>query len=331
MKKITFLLVGAALALAACSKTETVNGPSVDAIGFDGAYIGNPTDSRAVTTIDNSISTFQVYGQYTKGGAQAVKVFGDEKGGVEVSKQTSGLWTYTGGLRPWIEGAAYVFAGYAPKNAAAPKVNAEGYLTWENYNVLDNQDYDLIYASQTATGQETGNQQVGFTFNHLLSIVGFTFKSGFDADTKLTISDVTVNGVPSTATFTPDNSVTVSGNIGGSWGAASNPQNYSLKIDEITGAEGSSSNNFFAIPQTVPSIEVSFKVMVTTSAGDLLEQKKSFTTTVPVGTVTKWDPGYKYNYVATITPESLELEYIQFGDPTVTDWEEAADETLPLQ
>ncbi|WP_290535972.1 fimbrillin family protein [Alistipes sp.] len=330
MKKITFLLVGAALALAACSKTETVNGPSVDAIGFDGAYIGNPTDSRAVTTIDNSISTFQVYGQYTKDGAQAVKVFGDEKGGVEVSKQTSGSWTYTGGLRPWIEGAAYVFAGYAPKNAAAPKVNAEGYLTWENYDVSANQ-YDLIYASQTATGQKTGNQQVGFTFNHLLSIVGFTFKSGFDANTKLTISNVTVNSVPSTATFTPDNSVTASGNIGGSWGAASDPKNYSLTIAAITEAEGSSSNNFFAIPQAVPSIEVSFNVMVTTLAGEELVNSKSFTTKVPVGTVTKWNPGYKYNYVATITPESLELEYIQFGDPTVTNWEEAADETLPLQ
>lgn len=325
MKKITFLLVGAALALAACSKTETVNGPSVDAIGFDGAYIGNPTDSRAVTTIDNSISTFQVYGQYTKDGVAAVQVFNN----VEVSKQT-GSWTYTGGLRPWIEGAAYVFAGYAPKNAAAPAVNAEGYLTWENYDVSANQ-YDLIYASQTATGQKTGNQQVGFTFNHLLSIVGFTFKSGFDANTKLTISNVTVNGVPSTATFTPDNSVTASGNIGGSWGAASNPQNYSLTIDAITEAEGSSSNNFFAIPQAVPSIEVSFNVMVTTLAGEELVNSKDFTTTVPVGTVTKWDPGYKYNYVATITPESLELEYIQFGDPTVTDWEEAADETLPLQ
>ena len=216
MKKITFLLVGAALALAACSKTETVNGPSVDAIGFDGAYIGNPTDSRAVTTLDKSITSFQVYGQYTKDAAAAVQVFNN----VEVSKQT-GSWTYTGGLRPWIEGAAYVFAGYAPSNAAAPAVNAKGYLTWENYNVSANQ-YDLIYASQTATSQKTGNQQVGFTFNHLLSIVGFTFKSGFDANTKLTISNVTVNGVPSTATFTPDNSVTASGNIGGSWGAASN-------------------------------------------------------------------------------------------------------------
>ena len=320
MKKITFLLVGAALALAACSKTETVNGPSVDAIGFDGAYIGNPTDSRAVTTLDNSITSFQVYGQYTKDAAAAVQVFNN----VEVSKQT-GSWTYTGGLRPWIEGAAYVFAGYAPSNAAAPAVNAKGYLTWENYNVSANQ-YDLIYASQTATGQKTGNQQVGFTFNHLLSIVGFTFKSGFDANTKLTISNVTVNGVPSTATFTPDNSVTASGNIGGSWGAASNPQNYSLTIDAITEAD-----NFFAIPQAVPSIEVSFNVMVTTLAGEELVNSKDFTTTVPVGTVTKWDPGYKYNYVATITPESLELEYIQFGDPTVTNWEEAADETLPLQ
>ena len=322
MRKMTILLAGAALALAACSKTETVNSPAVDAIGFNGAYIGNPTDSRAVTTLDNSITSFQVYGQYTKDAAAAVQVFNN----VEVSKAT-GTWTYTGGLRPWIKDAAYVFAGYAPNTAAAPTVNAEGYLSWVDYNVQANQD-DLIYASQTATGQAYGsNSEVVFTFNHLLSIVGFTFKSGFDADTDLTISNVTVKGVPSTATFTPANTVTASGNIGGSWSAATNEQNYSLMIDAITEAEGSSYDNFFAIPQQVPSIEVTFNVTVTSSAG-VLVNNQPFTTTVPTGTVTEWDPGYKYNYVATITPESVELDYIQFGDPTVTAWEEAADETL---
>ena len=260
MKKMTILLAGAALALAACSKTETVNSPAVDAIGFNGAYIGNPTDSRAVTTLDNSITSFQVYGQYTKDAAQAVQVFNN----VEVSKAT-GTWTYTGGLRPWIKDASYVFAGYAPSEVATPTVNAEGYLSWVDYNVQANQ-YDLIYASQTATGKVYGsNSEVVFTFNHLLSIVGFTFKSGFDADTDLTISNVTVNDVPSTATFTPDNTVTASGNIGGSWSAATAPQNYSLMIDAITEAEGSSYDNFFAIPQTVPSIEVSFNVTVTSS------------------------------------------------------------------
>lgn len=326
MKKITFLLVGAALALAACSKTETVNEPSVDAIGFNGAYIGNPTDSRAVTELDdNTITSFQVYGQYTKDAAAAVQVFNN----VEVSN-TTGSWTYTGGLRPWIEGAAYVFAGYAPSKVTAPAVNAGGYLSWANYDVSANQ-YDLIYATQQATGQTYGNnQQVVFTFNHLLSIVGFTFKSSFDADTELTISNVAVNGVPSTATFTPDNTVTGSGNLGGSWGAASSPQNYQLTIAPITEAEGSSYDNFFAIPQTVPSIEVSFNVTVTSSAG-VLVNNQPFTTTVPRGTVTEWDPGYKYNYVATITPESVELDYIQFGDPTVTPWTPATDETLPLQ
>ena len=80
MKKITFLLVGAALALAACSKTETVNEQSVDAIGFNGAYIGNPTDSRAVTELDNSITSFQVYGQDTKDAAAAVQGVGNVEG-----------------------------------------------------------------------------------------------------------------------------------------------------------------------------------------------------------------------------------------------------------
>ena len=63
----------------------------------------------------------------------------------------------------------------------------------------------------------------------------------------------------------------------------------------------------------------------------MLVNNQHVTTTVPRGTVTEWDPGYKYNYVATITPESVQLDYIQFGDPTFTPSTPATDQTPPLQ
>lgn len=328
MRKMTFLLVGAAAALAACTTTETVNGPSAEAIGFGDAHLGYPTESRAVTELDGNLTSFQVFGQYTKGEA-AAQIFN----GVEVSK-ASGSWTYTGGLRPWIGGASYVFAAYAPATAAAPAVTSAGYLSWENYDVSAKQ-YDLIYAAQTATGQAAGsNTTVQFTFNHLLSIVNFTFASSFgDADTKVAISNVKVSGVPSTATFTADNSVTASGNIGGSWGAASNNKDYALTIDPITTAEGTSSDNIVVIPQSVPAVTVSFTVNVTNAAGESLVTDKTFTSTIPTDEVTAWTPGYKYNYVATITPASVELDYIQFNVASVTPWADAdeGDQDLTLQ
>lgn len=327
MRKMTFMLVGAAAALAACTTTETVNGPSAEAIGFGDAHLGYPTESRAVTELDGNLTTFQVFGQYTKGGAP-VQIFNN----VEVSN-ASGSWTYTGGLRPWIGGASYVFAAYAPAAATAPTVTAEGYLSWPNYDVSANQ-YDLIYATQTATGQEAGsNTTVQFTFNHLLSIVNFTFKSGFDADTKVAISNVKVSGVPSTATFTANNSVTASGNIGGSWGAASVDKDYALTIDPITTAEGKSSDNIVVIPQSVPAVTVSFTVNVTNAAGESLVTNKEFTSTIPTTPVAAWEPGYKYNYVATITPASVNLDYIQFTVASVEAWKDAAegDQDLTLQ
>lgn len=329
MRKMTFLLVGAAAALAACSTTETVNAPSADAIGFGDAHLGYPTESRAVTELDGDLTSFQVFGQYTQNAGAPVQIFD----GVEVSN-TTGSWTYTGGLRPWIEGASYVFAAYAPATAAAPTVTSAGYLSWENYDVSANQ-YDLIYATQTATGQAAGsNATVQFTFNHLLSIVNFTFASSFgDADTKVTISDVKVSGVLSTATFTADNSVTASGNIGGSWGAASNNKDYTLTIDPITTAEGKSSDNIVVIPQSVPAVTVSFTVNVTNAAGESLVTDKTFTSTIPTDEVTAWTPGYKYNYVATITPASVNLDYIQFNVASVTPWADAdeGDQDLTLQ
>lgn len=332
MKRNVFVYAMAVAALAGCSKTETVDQSPVGAIRFDGAHISYPTESRSVTELDQSITEFQVFGQYTKG-SEPVKVFDNET----VTKGGGGGWTYTGGLRPWIEGAQYVFAAYAPADAlTSPQVNEAGYLTLTDYSVAGNQK-DLIYAAKIATGQAAGsNTAVQFSFKHLLSIVGVTFKSGFGEDTELTVSEVKVNKVPSKATFTASGE-TGSDQLGGTWGAASDPQSFGLTIAGITEPEGTSADNIVVIPQTIPTgdnaVEIAFKVTVTTAAGEELVPGKEFTSKIPVATITTWDPGFKYNYVATITPESVELDYIEFSDPVVDTWKPAedGDQDLPLQ
>lgn len=333
MKRIFLLFAVAAAVMASCSKTDTVKQSQTGAIRFDGAYIGYPTESRAVTELDQSLTTFQVFGQYVKDAAPAVQVFDN----VPVTKGGDG-WTYTGGLRPWVEGANYVFAAYAPANALAdPQVNGNGYLTLTDYTVYNNQN-DLIYAAKTAIGQEAGsNTAVQFTFKHLLSIVKVTFKSGFDAGTTLTVSDVSVNGIPSTATFTASGE-TGQNQLGGNWGAASSDQNYGLTIAAISEAQGTASDNIVVIPQTIPTgegeaVTITFKVTATAANNEVLVQDREFTSEIPVTTISAWDAGFKYNYVAEITAESLELDYIQFSDPVVDVWNPATagDQTLPLQ
>lgn len=333
MKKIFLLGAVAAAVMAGCSKTDTVKQSQTGAISFDGAYIGYPTESRAVIELDKSLTTFQVFGQYVKDAAPAVQVFDN----VPVTKGGDG-WTYTGGLRPWVEGANYVFAAYAPANALVdPQVNENGYLTLTDYSVNNNQ-VDLIYAAETATGQTAGsNVPVQFAFNHLLSIVKVTFKSGFDAGTTLTVSDVSVNGIPSTATFTASGE-TGQNQLGGNWGAASGDQNYGLTIAAISEAQGTASDNIVVIPQTIPTgegeaVTITFKVTATAANNEVLVQDREFTSEIPVTTISAWDAGFKYNYVAEITPESLELEYIQFSNPEVELWKDAedGDQNLPLE
>ncbi len=184
-------------------------------------------------------------------------------------------------------------------------MNAEGYLSWVDYNVSANQD-DLIYASQTATGQVYGsNSKVVFTFNHLLSIVGFTFKSGFDADTDLTISNVTVKGVPSTATFTPDNTETA-------WQYRRQLERSHRPAELLADDRRDHRGRGQLLRQLLRhSADGALDRGILQRYGNLLGrcagEQPAFHHDGSDGTVTKWDPGYKYNYVATITPESVEL------------------------
>lgn len=334
MKKSFLLFAVAAAVMASCSKTDTVEQSPMGAIRFDGAYIGYPTETRAVTELDESLPTFQVFGQYVKDAAPAVQVFNN----VPVTKGGDNNWTYTGGLRPWVEGGNYVFAAYAPANAlTSPEVDENGYLTLTNYSVYNNQ-YDLIYAAKKATGQAAGsNTAVQFTFKHLLSIVKVTFKSGFDEGTKLTISDLCVNNIPSTATFTASDE-TGEGQLGGRWDEPVSNSRQSYPLDEITiSGTQTASDEIVVIPQNIPTedgmtVTISFTVSAIDVNGEVLNSGEPFICNIPTTAITTWNPGYKYNYVAEITPESLELDYIKFSNPSVDVWTSAGqDPELPLQ
>lgn len=200
------MIAGVAAILASCSKTETVERPETAGIRFDGAYIGYSTETRAFTEIDD-LSEFWVYGQYTKDDASTVTVFTNDKvteGGGE------NVWTYEGGQRPWIDGATYTFAAYAPENAvSAEGLNDNGYLTFTYTSDQNNQE-DLLYAAYTQNGQAESNEPIALIFKHLLSNVQFTFKNGFDKTSEVNVSDIQVTGIATQATFT-GNTITGTG------------------------------------------------------------------------------------------------------------------------
>lgn len=326
MRKSFLLLAGAAAVLASCSETETLDmAETASGIRFDGAYIGYATETRSINPTKN-ITEFWVYGQYSKDEAANVSVFDNTK--VSNSNDT---WSYEGGLRPWIDGAEYTFAAYAPENAVSVSgMNEHGYLTFEYTSNAVNQK-DLLYAAHTQNGKNSENTPISLTFKHLLSIVQFTFKSGFDESSKVTVKNIKVTGINTKATFT-GNAITQSGdeNFGGSWAAAETTGEFSLNnLSEIEAA--GSSDNIIVIPQSISTVSVTFDVDVTDTNGQSVMSKTELSATLPTSTTTSWVMGYKYNYVATIDPESVDLEYIEFKEAKVDAWKDGTGGDLDVQ
>lgn len=320
------MIAGVAAILASCSKTETVERPETAGIRFDGAYIGYSTETRAFTEIDD-LSEFWVYGQYTKDDASTVMVFSNDK---VTEGSGENVWTYEGGQRPWIDGATYTFAAYAPENAvSAEELNDDGYLTF-TYTSDQNNQNDLLYAAHTQTGKTDGNESITLTFKHLLSNVQFTFKNGFDKTSEVNVSNIQVTGIATQATFT-GNTTTGTGDekFGGDWGPATVNGPFTLTDQSQISAAGSN-DGIVVIPQSVGTVSVTFDVEVKDQNGQTIASKDKISVELPNETTTTWVKGYRYNYVATITPESVDLEYIEFKEPTVDAWKPSDDVELEI-
>lgn len=297
--------------MAGCSKTEMVEMPDSAVIGFGNAYIGNPIQSRAVSTLTTAnIDAFYVYGGHDN---SLTNTFD----GTKVSK-SGGTWSYSP-VRYWNAGTTYQFAAYAPEipdgKGTVGTDNANGRLTFTDYVCDPDNQLDLIYAEQSTTAQAENNSPVSFNFQHLLSMIKFTFKSGFPNDVPVTVSELKVYGMAAQGTY--DNR----------WTPGAQAVAETTPFDEMatTTAENktdasqatqAASANFVVIPQSGGSVTVSFKAAVSLDASEV--KTKEFTTTL----VPAWEAGNCYNYVATITEQNMEVESITYDDPTVTEWME---------
>ncbi|MCD7795623.1 MAG: fimbrillin family protein [Alistipes sp.] len=334
MRKSFLLLAGAAAVLVSCSKTETVNKASTNKIGFTGAYIGNTVESRAVTENDKSnLSEFLVFGQYDNG-ESAVQIFNN----VPVTKGEDGTWTYSGGDRVWLKDKSYVFAAYAPANALpSPNVTDNGYLNIGSYTSDANHQYDLIYATQKAYGQEAGNSPVQFTFKHLLSWVRLSLVNSFSDEYEVTVSNISVNGILPTSTFTASGEATGTDNNGGNWSEATGTAitfSFAPSGETIDAIE-TKTYDMVVVPQSIGKVTVTFNVKVKEISTEQILIDKSMTATLPTtnGNPSTWDMGNWYNYKATIDYASVELEVIEFklSDEGVIPWTDKGDITLNVR
>ena len=321
MKRSLLILVATAAVWTGCSKTETIDQPQGMAIGFTNAYIGNPVESKAVGIIDQEhITEFLVYGGYN----DMTHVF-DEVSVKGTANENN--WSYTT-TRYWVAGKTYKFAAYAPKgiNGTIETDFATGTLNFTNYVSDPSNQYDLIYnAADSITTPDpivSAPDKVLFEFSHLLSMIKFTFNSGFANDIKVTVDSLNVSGMVSQGNYIGSTGKWTLGSETVSTGAAFTEM---ASNDITTDTTSVSSVDFAVIPQEIggagKTVTVSFDVWVQDNSGnDIIGTKDGDGVTVSATLPAyKWEKGNRYNYTVTIKGENVNLFPIEFGTPNVTE------------
>ncbi len=318
MKRSLLILVATAAVWTGCSKTETIDQPQGMAIGFTNAYIGNPVESKAVGIIDqNNINEFLVYGGYN----DMTHVFD----GVSVTGSATDEWSYTT-TRYWVAGKTYKFAAYAPSGISGTVEPdfANGALNFTNYVSDPSNQYDLIYnAADSITTPNpivSAPDKVLFEFSHLLSMIKFTFNSGFANDIKVTVDSLNVSGMVSKGSYFGST---------GEWTLDSETVSAEAAFTEMasnditTDTTSVSSVDFAVIPQEIgdgTTVTVSFNVRVQDNLQNYIIGNEgagvNVSATLPAY---KWEKGNRYNYTVTIKGENVDLYPIEFGTPNVTE------------
>ena len=203
MKKVIFALA-AVVALAACSKEQTVVADRGDAIGFD-SFIENATrvTGKEFTTVDS----FQVWGT-VKGNAMTSPMSLYNGALVERNGAADGeAFTCSSQTEYWIPSATYNFVALAGHNGVTLANDMP-----ETISYTANGTTDLIYTKEGETVETTPqsvpdnvntNGCVAFNFNHLLSKVHFKFTNASkSANYKFIIKDIKVSGQYTSGTYT---------------------------------------------------------------------------------------------------------------------------------
>lgn len=336
MKKNKFWLAAMAVtvSMASCSLEEVMEQPEPQAIGFS-SFVGKPT--RAVTEIKkDNLGSFNVYGGY----ATNTDVF---NGTVVTSDDNGNTWKYTG-TQYWVPGQSYKFAAMGPSGIDIDtKLRfdyASGHLTLSDYEVTDlaTGSKDLVYAEADRTTAsplvEANYAAVPFSFGHIMSWIKIKFVHDLTDKYKITVSDVSVTGVKTKGTFNGTNWTMDSSPSDATFNDQDPNEDSYNQIDKILDANGDNCLvDFIAIPQTVATLNISFKLTVQDDQGSYIvgtsDAPKVFSATALSGV--EWQKDYVYTYTATLDESVLGLKPITFT-ATVNRWTDTdnnSDLTIP--
>lgn len=333
MKRSLFMLGVAVAALSSCSNNEVLDIAESNAIKFSNTFVGKPT--RSVTAPE--LTTDNLKEMYVFASNEDGNVFDVNPKLVYRIGETN-EWGYDK-LVAWEAHKNYNFVAYAGKNLEGNVEANTGNKSLKFSDIVvdgseDNQ-FDLLYSNTKSipTTAENGNPKIDFTFEHLLSMVQFTLKSGFGATTEVKITNFKFYGVKTTGSYDASQEFPA-------WtsSAANNEGDtkFTSADEEIAQYDAVDTkdvvNSWVVIPQQNVASDkvemVTFTVNVVDGESDTpIGTEKTFKAKIPSIT---WEKGYRYNYIFTITPDQMGVQdqYITFEAPTVTEWDD--DTTLTV-
>lgn len=292
------------VSMASCSLEEVVEQPTPQAIGFS-SFVGKPT--KAVTQTNLTAlqgSGFNVWGGYEDNQT----LFSGRKVSYKTDK-----WEYEGNLEYWVANQQYYFAAVGPADAVTGAnfdYTGGGHLSF-TYSQTDlAQSKDVVYAEGAKKTEATitsDPQPVDFTFGHIMSWIKIKFVHKMTSGYKITVSDVTVTGVKTGATFAGTGTST------GTWSTPLSSDaafsNQTPANNELTTADASCLVDFIAIPQTVGTLTISFNLTVVDSANNTLINGKAMSSTVSPA---EWASNNIYVYTANLEYGKVGIYPIQF-------------------
>lgn len=308
MKKGLMMLGVAAIALASCTQNEVVEVAESRAIGFD-AFVNNNT--KAVTEVNKgNLTSFYVFGDYAEGTSIAfnnTKATKGEKGFIPENPAY------------WKTGETYTFGAYADgtkNNKLTTATFENGKLTISGYTVDDANDLVATTVTGIKAPEAGVEQSVPLTFKHMLAKVKFTFSTDAVPDAyKMTVSNIVFNGIKSNATCELSDAQVCT------WtGGEAGDYTITGLADYANGEEKVSTTDALIIPQVTTNIKAKFTVTVYSEAD--LENALATRDFELSLNGTNWQPGYYYNYSATINPDDVDnnMKPITFTVEDVEGW-----------
>ena len=308
MKKLLVSVLAIA-GLVACSQEQTLVSKSPASMEFGVASLDKATRVDPSLTTDN-LQGFNVWAWMD-----------DENGNVltaEDVEKVGGEWRYFN-TAYWMPGHNYSFAAVAPMDSTNWEYQLNGTDNGENNTIyFKNVDgtEDLIYAFATRSTTNKVDEDydaVELRFNHLLSKTKFTFVNGFATDNvTVQVKDVKMTA-KSAATYSIKDAA---------WGeVAGDVITLAYGDTEVIAAGGKCvvADERLTIPAAAAtSYEITYTIQVWYGANPGFAGEGLTKTT----TLTGWEfeQGKSYNFVAEITPESLNLDEIEFT-VVVNEWD----------